>query len=59
MNEVGGTKDHVRDELDEATGRGRREREDRKEATREEVRQPGSGGKDNVREEWAESQERR
>ena len=36
------------------------EREDRKEATPEEVRQPGSGGvKDNVRDESAESQERR
>jgi hypothetical protein len=53
-------KDNVRDELDEAAGRGRREREERKEATTEEVRQPGSGGiKDNVQDEWAESQERR
>jgi hypothetical protein len=32
MNEVGGTKDHVRDELDEAAGRGRRQGDDRKEA---------------------------
>ena len=55
----GNVKDNVRDELDEAAGRSRREREDRKEAAREEVRQPGSGGvKDNVRDEWAESQER-
>jgi hypothetical protein len=56
----GGTKDNVRDELDEAAGRGRRERDDRKGAVIEEVVQPGSGGvKDNVRDELAESQERR
>ena len=56
----GTVKDNVRDELDEAAGRGTREREERKEATTEEVRQPGSGGvKDNVRDEWADSQERR
>jgi hypothetical protein len=56
----GTVKDNVRDELDEAAGRGRREREERKEATPEEVRLPGSGGvKDNVRDEWADSQERR
>jgi hypothetical protein len=56
----GTVKDNVRDELDKAAGRSRRDREDRKEATPEEVRQPGSGGvKDNVRDEWAESQERR
>ena len=59
INEVGGTKDNVRDELDEAAERGRREGDARKEAAPEEVGQPGSGGKDNVREEWAESQERR
>jgi hypothetical protein len=53
-------KDSARDELDEAAGRGRRDREDRKEATPEEVTQPGSGGvKDNVQDKWAESQERR
>ncbi len=40
----GTVKDNVRDELVEAAGRGRREREDRKEATPEEVRQPDSGG---------------
>ena len=58
--EAGGTKDNVTDELDEAAGRGRRRREDRKEAASEEVGQPGSGGvKANVRDEWAESQERR
>ena len=56
----GTVKDNVRDELDKAAGRGRRDREDRKVATPVEVRQPGSGGvKDNVRDEWAESQERR
>src|SRR5215207_745727 len=60
IKEAGGTKDNVRDELDEAAGRGGREREDRKEAAPEEVGQPGSGGvKANVRDEWAESQERR
>ena len=56
----GTVKDSVRDELDKAAGRSRRDREDRKEATPEEVRQPGSGGvKDNVKDEWAESQQRR
>ena len=56
----GTVKDNIRDELDEAAGRGRRDREDRKEATPQEVKQPGSGGvKDNVRDELAESQERR
>jgi hypothetical protein len=60
IKEAGGTKDNVRDELDEAAGRGRRYREDRKEAAPEEVGQPGSGGvKANVRDEWAESQGRR
>ena len=56
----GGTKDNVGDELDVAAGRGRRERDARREAAPEAVRQPGSGGvKDNVRDEWAKSQERR
>lgn len=60
IKEAGGTKDNVSDELDEAAGRGRRRREYRKEAAPEEVGQPGSGGvKANVRDEWAESQERR
>ena len=60
IKEAGGTKDNVRDELDEAAGRGRRKREYRKEAAPEEVGQPGSGGvKANVRDELAESQERR
>jgi hypothetical protein len=56
----GGTKDNVRDELDEAAGPGRRARAAHKETASEEVVQPGSGGvKDNVRDEWAESQESR
>ena len=60
IKEAGGTKDNVTDELDEAAGRGRRKRDDRKEGAPEEVGQPGSGGvKANVRDEWAESQERR
>jgi hypothetical protein len=57
---LGTVKDNVRDELDEAGGLGRREREERKETTPEEARQTGSGGvKDNVQDEWNESQERR
>ena len=60
IKEAGGTKDNVTDELDEAGWRGRRKRDDRKEAAPEEVGHPGSGGvKANVRDEWAESQERR
>ena len=56
----GGTKDNVRDELDEAAERGKRESAARKETAPEEVVQPGSGGiKDNVRDELAESQESR
>ncbi len=56
----GTLKDNARDELDKAAGRGRRDREDRKEATPEKVRQSGSGGvKDNVQDEWDQSQERR
>jgi hypothetical protein len=55
----GTVKDNARDELDEAAGRGRRDREARKEATPQEVKQPGSGGvEDNVKDEWAESQQR-
>lgn len=50
----GGTEDNVRDELDEATGRSKRERD-----AAEEEGQAGSGGvKDNVKDEWDESQER-
>ncbi len=55
-----GVKDNVRDELDEAAGRGRRKRDDRKEAVPEEEEQAGSGGvKDTVQDELTESQERR
>ena len=44
--------------MDEAAGRGKHERDARKEAVEEEG-QAGSGGvKDNVRDEWDESQER-
>src|SRR5215216_6221366 len=58
IKETGGTKENVRDELDEAAGRGGRERDDSKEADPEVVGQPGSGGvKANVRDESAESQE--
>jgi hypothetical protein len=60
IKEAGGTKDNARDELDEAAGRGRRKRDDRKEAAHEVVGQPGSGGvKSNVRDELGKSQERR
>jgi PRC-barrel domain len=59
IKEAGGTKDNVRDELDEAAGRGGRERDVRMEIAPERVGQPGSGGvKANVRDESAESQER-
>jgi hypothetical protein len=55
----GGTEDNVRDELDEAAGRGKRDKDAGKEAVEEEG-QAGSGGvKDNVRDEWDKSQERR
>ena len=60
IKEAGGTKDNARDKLDEAAGRGRRKRDDRKEAAHEVVGQPGSGGvKSNVRDELGKSQERR
>src|ERR687896_740086 len=60
IKEAGGTKDNVTDELDEAAGRGRRNREDRKEAAPEVVGQAGSGGvKANVGDELGESQGRR
>jgi hypothetical protein len=52
----GGTKDNVRDELDDAAGRGRHDRDNRKDAAPEEVGQPGSGGvKDNVRDRKSQS----
>jgi hypothetical protein len=54
----GGTEDNVRDELDEAAGRGERKRDADKEAVEEEGRTGSGGVKDNVRDEWDESQER-
>ena len=54
----GGTEDNVRDDLEEATRRGKPEEDATREAVEEEG-QTGSGGvKDNVRDEWDESQER-
>ena len=57
----GTVKDNVRDELGAAAGRGGRDGEGRGEATPEGARQPGGCGgvKDNVRDEWAGSQEER
>ena len=56
----GGTEDNVRDELDEATKRGKKPEESATtEAVEEEERTGGTGGvKDNVRDEWDESQRR-
>ncbi len=55
----GGTEDNVRDELDEATKRGKPEESATREAVEEEERTGGPGGvKDNVRDEWDESQRR-
>jgi hypothetical protein len=55
----GGTEDNVRDELDEATKRGKPEESATTEAVEEEERTGGPGGvKDNVRDEWDESQRR-
>ena len=52
----GGTEDNVRDELDEASERGK---DASKEAVEEEEQTGGTGGvKDNVEDEWDESQER-
>ncbi len=52
----GGTEDNVRDELDEATQRGK---DASKGAVEEEEQTGGSGGvKGNVEDEWDESQER-
>ena len=52
----GGTEDNVRDELDEATERGKPGRDASKEAVEEEEKT--GGVKDNVKDEWDESQER-
>ena len=55
----GGTKDNVRDELDEATTQGRPEESAAADAVEEEERTGGPGGtKDNVSDEWDESQRR-
>ena len=55
----GGTEDNVRDELDEATQRGKTGKEASKEAVDEEERTGSTGGvKDNVKDEWDESQRR-
>ncbi len=55
----GGTEDNVRDELDEATRRGKPEEDATAEAVEEEERTGGTGGaKDNVADEWEESQRR-
>jgi hypothetical protein len=52
----GGTEDNVRDELDEASERGK---DASKEAVEEEEQTGGTGGvKDNVEDEWDESQGR-
>jgi hypothetical protein len=52
----GGTEDNVRDELDEATERGKPGRDASKEAVEEE--EATGGVRDNVQDEWDESQER-
>ncbi len=55
----GGTEDNVRDELDEATKRGKRERNTSGEAVERDEGTTGTGGvKDNVSDEWDESQRR-
>jgi hypothetical protein len=56
----GTVKDNARGELDEAAGRGRRDTENRKEDTPEGSEAAWHRGvKDNVKDEWDESQERR
>ncbi len=53
----GGTEDNVRDELDDATKRGKSEKDASKGAVEEGERTAGTGGtKDNVSDEWEESQ---
>ena len=55
----GGTEDNVRDEIEEATRRGKPEEDATTEAVEEEERTGGTGGaKDNVKDEWDESQRR-
>ena len=56
---TGGTEDNVRDELDEASERGKPAKDASTEAVEEEEQTGGTGGvKDNVTDEWDESQER-
>lgn len=56
----GGVKDNVQDEFGEAAGRGKRESDQRKEATPKEARRSASGGvKDNAQDELDGSQEER
>jgi hypothetical protein len=56
---AGGTEDNVRNDLDEATKRGKPEEDATREAVKEEERTGGPGGvKDNVRDEGEESQRR-
>jgi hypothetical protein len=55
----GGTKDNVRDDLDEAARRGKPEADATREAVEEEEKTGGPGGvNDNVRDEEDESQQR-
>jgi hypothetical protein len=55
----GGTEDNVRDELDEATKRGKPETDASGEAAERDEGTTGTGGvKDNVSDEWDESQRR-
>ena len=54
----GGTEDNVRDDLEEASRRGKRESDVPREAVEEEGAGGAGGVKDNVRDEWDESQDR-
>ena len=56
---TGGAADNIRDELDEAAERGKPAKDASAEAVEEEEQTGGAGGvKDNVEDEWGESQER-
>jgi hypothetical protein len=55
---TGGTEDNVRDELDEATGKGRK-KDATPDAVEDEEATGGGGVKDNVRDEHDETQRRR
>ena len=53
----GGTQDNVGDDLEEASRRGKPEKDASREAVEQEERTGGTGGvKDNVSDEWDESQ---